>query len=190
MDDGRLRLRSYRLAFELERRIHRIDTFRIPLPYGLPLSALGWGTGVLLLMVLASGMPGLGAALAGLPWPLRLIFVPGLAAHLLCREGGDGRPIHECLLARLAFLARGHRRVALCALTRDAPPSSAVPCVPDERTDAYRAGVVRGPAAVALRQPGRVELGHATARFQPGGDRPLPVAQELRLLEGQRLVVV
>ncbi|UTI66137.1 TcpE family conjugal transfer membrane protein [Paraconexibacter antarcticus] len=190
MEDDRLRLRSYRLAFELERRIHRIDTFQIPLPYGLPLTALGWGTGVLVLMVLASGLPGVGAVLAGLPWPLRLIFVPGLAAHLLCREGSDGRPIHECLLARVAFLARRHHRVGLRALCRAAPPAVAVPCVPDERTDVYRAGVVRGPAAVALRQPARVELGHTAARLAPLGDQPLPVPQELRLREGQRLVVV
>jgi hypothetical protein len=53
MDDGRIRLRSYRLAFALERRIHRIDTFRIPLPYGLPLAALGWAAGAAVL-VLAS----------------------------------------------------------------------------------------------------------------------------------------
>lgn len=190
MNDGHIRLRSYRLAFELERRIHRIDTFRIPLPYGLPLSALGWGSGTLILIVVASGVPGLGAAMAMAPWPVRLIFVPGLAAHLLCREGGDGRPIHECLLARMGFVARGHHRVGLRTIRREMPLAGAFPCVPDERADRYRAGVVRGAACVVLRQPARVELRSATARLAPLDERPLAVPQDLRLREGQRLVVV
>ena len=101
MDDGRLRLNSYRLAFALERRIHRIDTFRIPLPYGLPLASLGWGVVAIIAMLAFSAVPGVGPVLGALPFPVRLVFLPGLFAHLVSRTTGDGRPFHEALIARV-----------------------------------------------------------------------------------------
>ena len=57
MADDRITLRSYRLAFELERRLQRIDRFRIPVPYGIPLIALAYGAAAALVVVVASGMP-------------------------------------------------------------------------------------------------------------------------------------
>jgi hypothetical protein len=190
MDDGRVRLRSYRLAFELERRIHRIDTFRIPLPYGLPLTALGWSAAALMAIVMLSGLPVIGQLLGLAPWPLRMVFLPGLAAHLLCRVTGDSRPVHETLIARAAYASRSHHRIGLQPVRSARTHLGVVPWVPDERADSYRPGVVRGPVSVALRQPGRVELATTTARLTPLEDRPLTTPQQLCLREGQRLVVV
>jgi hypothetical protein len=190
MDDDRIRLRSYRLAFELERRIHRIDTFRIPLPYGLPLAALGWGAAALLAIIVLSGVPVIGSLLGLAPWPARVLFLPGLAAHLLCRVASDGRPVHEALLARLAFICRPHHRLGLMPVRSVSPALADVPCVPDERSDHYRAGVIRGPATVALRQPATLVLSSRLARLTPQAEEPLGTARELCLREGQRLVVV
>lgn len=190
MDDRRIRLRSYRLAFELERRIHRIDSFRIPLPYGLPLAALGWAAATLVLVLTAGPVPVVGDLLGLAPMPVRLLFVPGLVAHLLCRVTGDGRPVHEALLARAAFCVRPRRRLGLDPVARFALSDEAVPCVPDERTEVYRAGTVTGPVMVALRLPARVEISGATARLTPAEQRSMLVAQEVCLREGQRLVVV
>lgn len=190
MDDGRLRLRSYRLAFALERRIHRIDTFRIPLPYGLPLASLGWAVGAFLALLMLGGAPLVGGLLALLPWPVRLIFVPGLVAHLLSRMTDDGRPLHEALVARLLFLVRPASRLGLGCVDRVRPSDlGPLPVVPDERAPEYRAAAIRGPGSLLLRQPGRLLANGRVLHLVPAADGPMLHPRELRLLEGQRLVV-
>jgi hypothetical protein len=190
VDDRRVRLRSYRLAFELERRIHRIDSFRIPLPYGLPLAALGWGAATLVAVLIASSLPAIGALLGLVPMPVRLLFIPGAAAHLLCRATADGRPVHEALLARAAFATRPKKRLGLDPLAPFELSDAALPCAPDERGDTYRAGTIAGPALLALRLPARVVIEGRSARLVPAERRAMLSAQEVCLREGQRLVVV
>src|SRR3954451_20587514 len=95
-----LTLRWYRLAFQLERRLHRIDRFRIPVPYGIPLAGLGYGAAAAVTVLAASSLPLVGASLSLLPWPLRLPLLPAAAAHALCRTWADGRPAYEALVAR------------------------------------------------------------------------------------------
>src|SRR3954452_9508371 len=147
IDDDRITLRSYRLAFQLERRLHRIDRFRIPVPYGIPLAALGYGAVVGLVAVIASGLPMTRAVVGLVPWPLRLILIPALGAHLLCRTGSDGRPAHEALVARLVFLVRPRRLVALAASSRCTTARlDDIALVGDEICATYRKGDVRGPA--------------------------------------------
>src|SRR4051812_19063823 len=110
MRDGKLTLRSYRLAFELERRLHRIDRFRIPVPYGVPLVGLAYGAGAAMVILALAGTPVLGAVLSLVPWPARLILLPAAIAHTLCRTRADGRPAHEALVAR-ALRSVGPRRL-------------------------------------------------------------------------------
>jgi hypothetical protein len=38
-----LEVRSFRVVFQLERRLHRIQHWKLPLPYGLPLRGLAYG---------------------------------------------------------------------------------------------------------------------------------------------------
>src|SRR6266496_1474813 len=106
MTQDKLTLRSYRLAFDLERRIHRIDRFRIPVPYGIPLAGLGYALAVATLVAVADGVPIMGAVVGLLPLPLRFIALPVVSAHVLCRTRSDGRPAHEALIARLVRRAR------------------------------------------------------------------------------------
>jgi hypothetical protein len=190
MVDGRIRLRSYRLAFELERRIHRIDTFRIPLPYGLPLASLGWAGGVCVAIVALRSAPLVGAALGLLPWPVRLICGPALVAHLLCRPTGDGRPVHEALVARVTRAARPTRLAGLERVRRlQIADLAAIPVVPDERMPEYRQGVVQGPGNVQLRQPAALLATGTSVRLTGTTDSPMLHARELRLRHGQRLVI-
>lgn len=190
MEDGRIHLRSYRLAFELERRIHRIDSFRIPLPYGLPLAALGWAAATLVVILLAGSMPVIGNALALAPMPVRLLFIPGLVAHVLCRVTDDGRPVHEALGARAAFTLRRKDRLGLTPIRRQNLDPAPLPIVPDERGETYRTGLVSGPVELALRLPARLAMDGQRARLTPGEPRAMLTAQQVRLREGQRLVVV
>jgi hypothetical protein len=190
MDDGRLRLNSYRLAFALERRIHRIDTFRIPLPYGLPLASLGWGVVAMVAMLAFSAVPGVGPVLRALPFPVRLVFLPGLFAHLVSRTTGDGRPFHEALIARAQRCVRPTTQLGLDPLERvRAWELEALPMVSDELAPEYRAAEVRGPATVLLRQPGQLVARGRRVQLTASGDRPLLRARELRILPGQRLVI-
>jgi len=39
-DQQTLQIRSFRVVFDLERRLHKIDRWRIPLPYGVPVRGL------------------------------------------------------------------------------------------------------------------------------------------------------
>lgn len=189
MDDRHIRLRSYRLAFELERRIHRIDSFRIPLPYGMPLAALGWAAATLVLVLLAAPVPLVGDLLAKAPMPVRLLFIPGLAAHLLCRQTSDGRPAHEALLARAAFAMRAKRRVGLMPVRGRALDRMPLTVVPDERGPSYRKGTVVGPSMLRLRQPAQIVVSAGGAVLHPQPDAALLLAQDVCLREGQRLVV-
>src|SRR4051794_3780738 len=190
MDDRRLTLRSYRLAFELERRIHRIDRFRIPLPYGLPLVALGYGAGALAVVLLAQSLPVAGGVLSLVPLPFRLILIPAGAAHLLCRTGADGRPAHEALAARAAFALGPRHLVGLERAPRCSPPDGAeVVVVADESGSEYRAGVVHGPVRMLLRQPARLTARPGRAELTPLGDRPMFRPREVHLAEGEQLVV-
>ena len=56
MDEPR-QIRSYGVVFSLERRLHSIDRFRIPLPYGLPLRSVGYGALILAAVLAARSAP-------------------------------------------------------------------------------------------------------------------------------------
>jgi hypothetical protein len=155
----RLTLRSYRLAFEVERRLHRIDRFRIPLPYGVPLLTLGWALLTVGVVALLDSLPLLGS----LPWPIRFVLIPGLVAQLLGRKGEDGRPLHERLVARAA--RRG-------SYEPDRPPRSdprPIVVAPDERSSAVRPGRVRGGSLlVGVPLEGALGRGRMVAAVLPG----------------------
>jgi hypothetical protein len=190
MSDDKITLRSYRLAFELERRLHRIDRFRIPVPYGIPLAGLGYAVAIAAGVLVLSGVPVIGALLDVLPWPLKLVVFPGLATRALCRRRADGRPAHEAIAARIAFALSPRQLVALEPRPSRALVDAAIPVAADERAPAYVAGVVAGPGTVVLRRPAAVELRGARARLRQIGDRPLSQPQELQLEAGARLEIV
>src|SRR4051794_11411748 len=94
-----MEIRSFRVVFALERRIHRVDRFRIPLPYGVPVRAAVYAFVALVLIVLASRLPAVGELVALLPAPLRFVALPVGAGFLLSRARVDGRPAHRFLVS-------------------------------------------------------------------------------------------
>jgi hypothetical protein len=94
------------------------------------------------------------------------------------------------LCARAAFLSRPKRRLGLAPVRRHVLDTSPVTITPDERGDRYRPGVIYGPLTFALRQSARIAVERREVRLLPGEDRTMLAAQEVRLREGQRLVVV
>jgi hypothetical protein len=192
MDDHQITLRSYRLAFDLERRLHRIDRFRIPLPYGVPLTTLGYASAALLAVLVARQVPIAGALLASLPLPIQLVLLPGAAGFLAGRVRPDGRPAHEAAIAWLLLRASPSRLVTLQPVARQRPEAleHRVPAVGDERDARLRAGRLRGPAVVLLGQQVSVTArGRRVHVQQLEHDRPLTRPRELRLGECQVLVI-
>jgi hypothetical protein len=156
---GRLEVRSYRTCFDLERRIHRIDRWRLPVPWGVPLRGVVYALAALAAIFVGGALPLVGGAIGALPAPLRLVVLPVGVAVMLFRWRVDGRPAHRALVALARQSLGGQQiasyrrrrsvaatRYAIVAVARDAPDSGA------------RARVV-GPARVTVR--GCAEVGRS-----------------------------
>jgi hypothetical protein len=190
-----LSIRSFRLVFDLERRIHKIDRWRIPVPYGVPLRGIAYWAAALLVTIALGGLPLAGELTRVLPTPVRLVVLPLAVAYLFARVSIDGRPAHTALVAWARFRLSPSRFAGMRAVPRSATVVrlADVPCIPDERSTRYRGAVIEGPATVLLRYP---PLGLAKRRGRgatlhvsqlPGP--PLFVGKEARLTERQRMVV-
>lgn len=112
MSDGAVQIQSFRVVFDLERRIHRIDRFKIPMPYGLPLRSVGYSLAALAVILIIGGLPVVGAPVAALPSPLRLVLIPVGVAVLLTRLRIDGRSAHAACAAWLTFRLQPRHLVA------------------------------------------------------------------------------
>jgi hypothetical protein len=184
-----LRIRSYRVVFRLERRLHRLGQWRVPLPHGLPLAALGHVALALALVLALGRLPGIAALLGLLPPPARYAALPAGAAYLLARWRPDGRPAHRAAIAlarrRLgptriaAFRAAplGHVRLADLSLAPDAGGARLV-----------RARI-RGPVRLGLGYPCRTARRGRTVTVTQTAARPLHRPIELVLAAGERAVI-
>jgi hypothetical protein len=190
MPDGTLQIRSYRVCFDLERRIHKLDRWRIPLPYGVPVRGMVYA-GIALVAVLAlTRVPVTGALLSLLTPSLRYAVLPVAIAVLLMRWSVDGRPAHSVGVSWLR-LRLGPRRVSAF---RPAPPVEParlwdVPIATDENPATMRSGVVEGPCTVVLRYPARMRAHGGTMRIGQEPGPPLWRGKQLRLQAGQRMRV-
>lgn len=190
MSEATVTIRSFRLAFEVERRIHKIDRWRIPLPYGLPLRSLGYAIGALAVVLIASRLPLIGLVLGALPWPVRYLVVPGVAAQLLTQVQVDGRPAHEFLGALLRLRVEGRRTIALSSSRACARELlDAVTVAPDERGVDYRRAAVVGAGTVLLRQAAELQPRGRRLLVSPEADEPGFVAKRVALKPGQRVVI-
>ena len=192
MDAGdRMVIRSFRVVFELERRIHKLDRWRIPVPYGVPIRGVAYAGCALLAVLLIGRIPVAHGAINLLPPPVRYVLVPIGLAYALDQVRVDGRPAHAVLAAWLRVRLAPARLVAFRAAP--APGSfakfSGVTLVSDERSASYRPARVAGPASVLLRYPVRASRRGATLRLEQTSRRPLWRAKRVALRPGQRLLV-
>ena len=190
MDDETLRIRSYRVCFELERRIHRIERWRIPVPYGVPLRGIAYGAIVLLAVLVLRRLPVTGQLLAILHPALQLVVLPIGVSWALVRLRVDGRPAHAAAVAWLGQRARSSRVAGF----RPAEPLGAtliasVAIAPDERGARYCPGRVAGPAAVTLRYPAQVTISRRRMELRQSGETPLWRGRRVVLAAGQELRV-
>jgi hypothetical protein len=188
--DAKLEIRSFRVVFQLERRLHRIQHWKLPLPYGLPVRGLAYGVLVLAVIVALGRLPVIGAAVAALPAPVRFLLAPVGAGFFLARARVDGRPAHRFLLAWCRDRA-GARWVS--AFRPIEPPGACIRftdpivMVPDSSGPEYRPARLVGPARVLLRYPGRAtQRGRLLVVSQSSGV-PLRRAKELAFAARQQV---
>jgi hypothetical protein len=191
MDREPLPIRSYRVCFDLERRIYRLEQWRLPVPWGIPLRGVAYAAVVLLGVLIARNLPLLGALVDGLPAPVRFLILPVGVAYLLTSVRIDGRPLHTAAGA----LARHVGAPAWVAGFRRCPPVGAVErlgevtIAPDEKAPRMRRGRIEGPCALLLRYPAR---GHRRGRrlvVEQSASEPMWRGKTVRLGERQRLDV-
>jgi hypothetical protein len=149
-------LRSYRLVFRRRWRLFRIQNWRIPLPGGLELRALGYWLGCVVAMAVATRLPVLGLLLGALPASLRFGVLPLGGAWALSSLEIDGRSPHRALAALIAWRLRARSLAALRRCPGAGEFGFAEPRITiaaDLRAATYPRGRLHGPARVLLRYP-------------------------------------
>jgi hypothetical protein len=147
-------IRSFRVVFALERRLFAIDRFRLPLPHGLPVLAVGYFAALTLLLAVLARLPLIALVVGVIPPPVRWVLLPAVGAALLMRVRPDGRAPHRALLARLRHRAGPRHLDAF----RPVPAPGAVATITDplvfselRQAPAGRAATVTGPAVLRVR---------------------------------------
>jgi len=155
-------VRSYRAVVDdVERRIYRVDRWRLPMPGGIEVRAILYTVGSFVALATAAKLPLAGQLLAQLPPGLRYLALPVLIGWGLSAWRIDGRAPHYALVAACRF-ACGARTLA--GLRPTSPVGTqrasvaALQIAPAGDEAAYRRGRVRGPARVTLRYPARLEV--------------------------------
>jgi len=100
-------------VFDLERRIYRVDQLRLN-PGGIPVRGVVYFLAILLAMLIAGGLPLVGAAIGALPWYLRDLALPLASATVLSVIRIEGRPFHLAAYALLRYRARSRRLAGGC----------------------------------------------------------------------------
>jgi hypothetical protein len=154
--DERCVVRSYRNVFCFERRIFKVDRWRLPLPYGLPLRAAGYFLVCEAIVAMASRMPVIGALLGLLPAPIHWVALPAAAVYALTSWQIDGRPPHHTLAALIGWAIRPRCLAGLRHCPRVGQtlvPVGDVTLCPDMSEPRLRRGSLKGPADIVIRYP-------------------------------------
>jgi len=110
--EDQLLLRSYRRVFRIERRLYRIEDWRLPLPGGVPLRAVAYFFVAELCVLVLAQLPGAGQALSLLPVEWRYGILPIGCAMAGWWASPDGRPAHRFAVTWLRMQLRHRRRRA------------------------------------------------------------------------------
>lgn len=167
-------VRSYRLVFRRRWRIFRLQNWRIPLPNGLELRAVGYWLCALAAIAVLGRMPLVGALIAAVPPSLRLVALPIAAAWALSKWEIDGRSPHRAVFGVLAWWLRPRTLAGLrrCPAEGSVPtPLERLVLAPDLRGASYPRGRLVGPARVLLRYPATVRLEGAGGRSRSRAER-------------------
>jgi hypothetical protein len=146
-----IEIRSYRAVFDLERRIYRVDRLRLN-PGGIPVRGVVYFLAILLAMLIAGGLPLVGAVIGALPWYLRDLALPVASATVLSVIRIEGRPFHLAAYALLRHRARPRRLsgVRPCGPTDERWRPEEILLLPDGSDGGMRRLRYTGPGAVLV----------------------------------------
>jgi hypothetical protein len=97
-----IEIRSFRKVFDLERRVYRVDSLRLN-PTGVPVRGVVYFIATLCGALVLGRLPLVGVAVDAVPWYLRDLLLPAIAAALLGVVRVEGRPFHTCALTLLRY---------------------------------------------------------------------------------------
>ncbi len=190
-DSSKIVIRSFRLVFDRGyRRLFKIDRYRLPFAYGVPMLGIVYTALVALVLVCAGKLPIAGPALGALPPPVHWVALPVGLAMVMLHWRPDGLKPHIALWAWLdaALTARALSCWQPAERHGDVLELGEIACAPDGREGRYRPGRVSGPAEVLLRYPARGWQRGRRLYVEQTSDEPLYVGTQIRLRAGEQLV--
>lgn len=116
-DCAALEIRSYRQVFAFERRLYRIEGLRLN-PTGVPLRGIACFLAFACVGLLLARLPLVGGAMATVPWYLREVAMPALAALLIATVRLEGRPLHIAAASLIRWQLGARDLVGLSAQSR------------------------------------------------------------------------
>src|SRR4051812_30394392 len=90
-------VRSFRVVFRVERRIFRIDRWRLPFPGGVPLRLIGYGAVVWGSLLALRALPGVREVVGLVPAQVYWMLLPAALVWAAARLQVEGRPPHRAL---------------------------------------------------------------------------------------------
>jgi hypothetical protein len=198
--DRHVVIRSYALVFRMQRKLFKVDRWRLPLPGGLELRAIVYAILVLLGDLIVSRLVLIGPLTDELPAPLHWAILPGIAVFVLVKLEVEGRPPHRVIASLLGWWFKPKHFIGLRPAL---PPGIRAPIqnvsiMPDWRGSRYRPAAVHGPTTVVCRYPANAHV-RLDRHGQPRGDamyltdvsyhRLALEANTIEIPAGQRLVI-
>jgi hypothetical protein len=190
-ESGKVVIRSFRLVFDRGyRRLFKIDRYRLPFAYGLPILGIVYAAGVALALAIVAKLPTAGPALAALPPPIHWVAIPVGLSMVMLHWRPDGLKPHAALWAFLdaAFTVRELSCWQPAERDTDLLELGDVTCAPDGRDARYRPGRVSGPGRVVLRYPARAWQRGRRLHVEQTSEEPLFVGTEVTLRAGEEIV--
>ena len=189
-DDGSIAIRGYHVCFRIERRIQKIDRWRIPVPYGVPLRALGYAAIAFVAVLILGSLPVISQLLDTFGALFHYAVLPIGTAWVMYRWRIDGRSSPATAIAWLRWRF-GRQRVCACREAEETGPVTLgdVTVAPDERSSRLRAAVIEGPAKLVFRYPVERQERGSTLTVSQTSAKPQWRGTQVRLRPGQRVVV-